>query len=144
VTGPAGAQPPLFVYGTLMFPEVLDVLLGRTPDMAPASLPGWRAAALADRVYPGLVAAPGEVTGQLLLGLDAHEMDVLDAFEDVLYERRLLDLADADATTGARQAMTYVWLDATQVLPHDWDAAHFVTTELPAYIARWSHWRQSL
>ena len=47
----------LFVYGTLMFPEVLEVLLGRTPEMAPAALDGWRAAALADRVYPGLVAA---------------------------------------------------------------------------------------
>jgi gamma-glutamylcyclotransferase (GGCT)/AIG2-like uncharacterized protein YtfP len=130
--------PPLFVYGTLMYPEVLDVLLGRTPDMAPASLHGWRAAALADRVYPGLVAAPGAASGRLLLGLDAHEMEVLDAFEDVLYERRLLELVDGG------QAMTYVWLDATQVLPHDWDAHHFVTTELTAYIARWSHWRQSL
>jgi hypothetical protein len=88
------------------------------------------------------VAAPGAVSGQLLLGLDAHEMDVLDAFEDSLYERRLLEVAGA--ASNGRQAMTYVWLDATQVLPHDWDAHHFVATELAAYIARWSHWRQSL
>jgi hypothetical protein len=121
-----------------MCPAVLEVLLGRTPEMAPASLSGWRAAALADRVYPGLVAAPGVATGQVLLGLTAHEMDVLDAFEDVLYERRTLDLDDG------RPAMTYVWLDATQVLPRDWDPHHFATAELPAYIARWSHWRQSL
>ncbi len=39
----------LFVYGTLQFPDVLRVLLGRTPDNCSAALAGWRAAALALR-----------------------------------------------------------------------------------------------
>ena len=135
------ASEPLFVYGTLMFPEVLEVLLARTPAMAPANLGGgWRAAALTDRVYPGLVAAPAPraVVGQLLLDLDDDEYEVLDAFEDVLYERRILPLTDG------RPAMTYVWLDAALVLPHDWDPAAFVTDHMPTYVAHWSDWRRSL
>jgi gamma-glutamylcyclotransferase (GGCT)/AIG2-like uncharacterized protein YtfP len=130
----------LFVYGTLMFPEVLEVLLGRTPEMAPAALDGWRAAALADRVYPGLVAArPGlAAAGRVLLGLDHHERDVLDAFEeDEVYERRPVVLADG------RPATTYVWLDAAAVLPTDWDPARFATDHLPTYVAHWSTWRRS-
>lgn len=137
---PVPQGEPLFVYGTLMFPEVLEVLLARTPAMEVATLDGWRAAALADRVYPGLVAAPapGAVDGRLLLDLDADEYEVLDAFEDVLYERRILPLADG------RPAMTYVWLDDALVLPHDWDAEAFVTDHLPTYVAHWSDWRRTL
>jgi gamma-glutamylcyclotransferase (GGCT)/AIG2-like uncharacterized protein YtfP len=131
----------LFVYGTLMFPDVLDVVLGRTPAMAPAALDGWRAAALADRVYPGLVAArPGvAAAGRVLLGLDDRERAVLDAFEeDDVYERRPVVLADGRAAT------TYVWLDGAAVLAHDWDPRRFANEHLPTYVTRWSTWRRSL
>jgi gamma-glutamylcyclotransferase (GGCT)/AIG2-like uncharacterized protein YtfP len=128
----------LFVYGTLMFPEVLEVLLGRTPEMAPAAVEGWRAAALVDRVYPGLVAADGLMAaGHVLLGLDADEHRILDAFEEETYERRPVVLADG------RAAVTYVWVVDDDVLPADWDPAHFATAELPRYVERWSTWRRS-
>jgi hypothetical protein len=141
LNGGVNEPDALFVYGTLMFPEVLDVLLGRTPDMAPAALDGWRAAALADRVYPGLVAAdrPGvAAAGRVLLGLDDHERGVLDAFEESIYERRSVVLADG------RPASTYVWLDATAVLPHDWDPSRFATDHLAVYVDHWSAWRRSM
>jgi len=131
----------LFVYGTLMFPEVLEVLLGRTPEMAPAALDGWRAAALADRVYPGLVAAtrPGvAAAGRVLLGLDDHERGVLDAFEESIYERRTVELADG------REATTYVWLDGDAVLPDDWDPHTFARDHLAVYVDHWSTWRRSM
>ena len=59
---PAGAA--LFAYGTLQFTEILGVLLGRLPEHRPGAAPGWRAAALAGRVYPGLVRADATVTGK--------------------------------------------------------------------------------
>lgn len=54
------AQGPnlLFCYGTLQFDAVLEALLKRIPERTPASAPGYRVAALAGRVYPGLVRAP--------------------------------------------------------------------------------------
>lgn len=50
-------QDRLFTYGTLLFPEVLTALLGRVANRPEADCSGWRVAALAERVYPGLVAA---------------------------------------------------------------------------------------
>ena len=44
------APEALFVYGSLLIPEVLQALLGRVPDRTAG---GWRVAALAGRRYPG-------------------------------------------------------------------------------------------
>lgn len=53
----------LFAYGTLMFPEVLQVLLGRVPDVVSATVAGWRVARLPGRIYPVMVAAEAMVRG---------------------------------------------------------------------------------
>ncbi|OEV04335.1 gamma-glutamylcyclotransferase family protein [Streptomyces oceani] len=123
-------HPDLFVYGTLRFPEVLAALLGRVPPRAPARVRGWRAAALAGHVYPGLVPAPGVITAGLVLsGLTAAERRVLDEFEGPEYEPRPLELTDGGRTC------SYVWR-GSGVLAEDWDAAAFAKCELPAYVAR--------
>ncbi|MEU6354089.1 gamma-glutamylcyclotransferase family protein [Streptomyces sp. NPDC047072] len=57
----------LFCYGTLQFDAVLEALLGRIPDRTPVSAPGYRAAALAARVYPGLVRASDRSAAGVLL-----------------------------------------------------------------------------
>lgn len=131
---------PLFVYGTLRFPEVLGELLGRTPRLEAAWVSGRRAAALPGRVYPGLVTAAGTVThGELLSGLTAREWRVLDAFEDDEY-----DLRPVFAHAGDRDiaAWTYVWL--AQVQEHDWSAPGFATEHLPRYTGRCARWRRGL
>ncbi|MEV6276142.1 gamma-glutamylcyclotransferase family protein [Nocardia sp. NPDC051832] len=123
----------LFVYGTLLFPEVLTVLLGRCPRRAPAELPGWRVAVLPDRVYPGLVADPaGVAAGMVLSGLSPAEWAVLDHFEDDEYDLRPVDLA-----TGP--AWTYVWTAAA--LPELWCSADFAATHLAAFLPRCEQWR---
>ena len=114
----------LFVYGTLQFPEVLRALLGRVPDGSPTTLDGWRAAALARRPYPGLVQADATVGGMLLTGLRAEELEVLDEYESGPYDLRKLSLADG------RPAWSYVWTDATCVLPSDWSADEFAAEHL--------------
>ena len=38
---PTGEAAPLFVYGTLVFAEVVERLLGRLPELARAAAPGW-------------------------------------------------------------------------------------------------------
>jgi len=134
----------LFVYGTLLFPEVLQAVLGRVPAMEAATLPGWRAAALPGRVYPGLVpvvatsaAEPG-AAGQVLSGLTAGEWAVLDDFEGDEYARRECTLGDG------RTAWTYVWLATHRVASHDWDPAGFVAVELPDYVDGCSEWREAI
>jgi gamma-glutamylcyclotransferase (GGCT)/AIG2-like uncharacterized protein YtfP len=127
----------LFVYGTLLFPEVLTALLGRVPPSAPAVAPGWRVAALAGRVYPGLAPDPASAaTGAVLSGLDATELVLLDAYEDVDeadYARTDITLADGTACP------TYVWLGA--VLPTTWTPDAFAAAHLGEYVLGCHAWR---
>ncbi|SNY89422.1 Gamma-glutamyl cyclotransferase, AIG2-like [Nocardia amikacinitolerans] len=154
----------LFVYGTLQFPEVLHQLIGRCPDLSPAELTGWRAAALPGRLYPGLVAdARATVRGALLSGLSAGEWAVLDAFEDDEYDLRPVDFdatvradtgvrssrhrpEDPDLTASARYApgavWTYVW--TADVTPRDWRAEEFAAEHLSAFATSCAGWRQTL
>ncbi|WP_331753015.1 gamma-glutamylcyclotransferase (plasmid) [Streptomyces sp. NBC_00637] len=127
------AQSPdvLFCYGTLQFDAVLEALLGRVPAHSPASAPGWRAAALEGRVYPGLVphAAGGAAAGMLLIDLSNEEWGILDAFEDDRYELREVTLS-----TGER-GWAYIWPDG-EVRPENWDPTGFAAKHLQAYAAR--------
>ncbi|GAA3225488.1 gamma-glutamylcyclotransferase family protein [Actinocorallia longicatena] len=126
----------LFVYGTLRFPDVLSALLGRVPVMSPGRVEGWRVAALAGRVYPGLVRAEGAAAeGVVLSGLSEDELVVLHAYEDVEYDIAVLDLTDG------RPALAYLWKG--EALAADWDVAGFATTELAAYVPGCAEWRST-
>jgi hypothetical protein len=47
--------PAVFAYGTLLFPEVVEIVVGRRLPVVPATLADHRRARLVDRVYPGIV-----------------------------------------------------------------------------------------
>jgi len=126
----------LFVYGTLLFPDVLQVLLGRVPNRTVAAAAGWRVAALAGRRYPGLVPGDGQASGMLITGLTPDEWRVLNAFEDNVYELRRLTLTDA------RHGWAYVYSDDREVLTDDWDAERFAAEHLPSYVQACAAWRR--
>ncbi|WP_078890004.1 gamma-glutamylcyclotransferase family protein [Streptomyces maremycinicus] len=120
----------LFAYGTLQFDAVLEALIGRIPQRVSASAPGWRAASLEGRVYPGLVAAPSSAApGVLLTDLSRREWTILDAFEDDRY-----DLREVTLTSGGR-GLAYIWPDG-EVRDEDWDAEQFRARHLQEYAAR--------
>ncbi|MGP4112356.1 gamma-glutamylcyclotransferase family protein [Streptomyces sp. 4N509B] len=122
----------LFTYGTLRVDRVINGLLGRVPASASDTARGWRAASLRNRVYPGLVPAPGEsVQGRLYTDLSAEEWNVLDRFEDDLYVLRRLRL------DSGRQGWAYVW-DAEEVLARNWSVEEFEAEHLDAYVSRFS------
>ena len=127
----------LFVYGTLQFADVLRVLLGRIPDSSAAALPGWRAAALARRTYPGLVPAAATAHGIVLTGLTADEVELLDDYESGPYDLRKLTLADG------RAAWAYVWTDPSIVQVPDWSPAAFATEDLPSFVVQCRDWLMS-
>ncbi|MEU7138668.1 gamma-glutamylcyclotransferase family protein [Nocardia sp. NPDC046473] len=128
----------LFAYGTLQFPEVLEVLIGRVPQRATATAPGWRVAALPGRVYPGLVPEPNALAhGVILNGLTAAEWQILDAFEDDEYDLRPIRLTDS-----TDPACTYVWTSAAT--QDDWHPTRFATNHLPYFITHSAEWRRGL
>jgi gamma-glutamylcyclotransferase (GGCT)/AIG2-like uncharacterized protein YtfP len=126
----------LFVYGSLQFPEVLFALIDRVPDHEPAAAKGWRVAALPGRVYPGLVEGDTTASGYLLTGLTRQEWQILDAFEDPVYELKKLDLIDG------RHGWTYACNPGADIEQADWNAEQFEQQHLPAYIERCTAWRQ--
>ncbi|WTH79528.1 gamma-glutamylcyclotransferase family protein [Streptomyces sp. NBC_00828] len=115
----------LFCYGTLRFADVLKALLGRIPERVPVSAPGYRAAALQGRVYPGLIvcAFGGSAPGAVLTDLSNEEWCILNAFEDERYELREITLSTGEL------GLAYVW-PGGDVRPEDWDAEDFQSRHL--------------
>jgi hypothetical protein len=116
---------------------VLRTLLDRVPANRPAIVTGWRVAALRDHVYPVLVPADTNASGQLLTGLSRAEWHVLDAFEDDLYDLVRLTLDDG------HHGWAYVGDVHSEVLPEDWNATEFTNRDLDAYVERCQRWRRS-
>ena len=132
---------PLFVYGTLLFPEVLKMLLGRIPRRAKAVLTGYRRCSIHDgpsiRLYPAIF--PEEqavVEGELLLDLSAAERQVLDAYEGADYLKVQVQVY---AEGQSRQAEAYVWqMGKRGQLRGDWDPEYFKTHHLQSYLGHLS------
>jgi len=104
------AEVPLFVYGTLMDPDILRLLIGRVPEMSDASMLGFRRYGLKGRAYPGTVREDGaRVVGKLLVGLSDAEMEIMDEYEDEDYERidemaKVVSYSDASGPSSPSRA----------------------------------------
>jgi gamma-glutamylcyclotransferase (GGCT)/AIG2-like uncharacterized protein YtfP len=95
----------LFAYGTLMWPEVLADVIGRSVEGEPAILHDARRLRVNDQVYPSLVSSEGfEVEGVIYFDLTESEIAALDRFEGSEYERRLVAI---EATGGPFEAAVY-------------------------------------
>jgi gamma-glutamylcyclotransferase (GGCT)/AIG2-like uncharacterized protein YtfP len=85
---------PLFVYGTLREPKLLQAVLGHPLDgitIRTATARGHRTVFYPGRIYPALVEAPSDAaTGELIAGLSAGDIAILDLFEGEEYVRRPL------------------------------------------------------
>ncbi|MGL5823368.1 MAG: gamma-glutamylcyclotransferase family protein [Nocardioides sp.] len=127
---------PLFVYGSLLFPEVMEVLIGRNPSRLPVAADDWRVVALPGEVYPGLVSSPGSTaSGDLVCDLTESEWDVLDAFENDIYDLAMIRFRDMGPG-----AWAYVVARPFDD-PGDWDSTGFADSQLPAYLQRCAQWR---
>lgn len=126
----------VFVYGTLLLPEVMEAVTGRAAPPRPARLVGFARRRLRGRSFPGLVEAPGtEVRGALHEGLDASALAVLDRFEGPLYERVRVRVELDDG--GGACAWTYALSPLGRPLATGdaWNLADFAARDLGAFLA---------
>lgn len=87
----------LFVYGTLINPAERMRLLGRPIDAIPARLAGY---ARGHKSYYFVAKQADAITdGAILEGLSAHDLAILDQYEEVptLYTRERIEVVAADA-----------------------------------------------
>ncbi|MBN2806068.1 MAG: gamma-glutamylcyclotransferase [Prolixibacteraceae bacterium] len=127
---------PLFVYGTLLFPEVVKKLIGKHVTQK-AVLDNYRRIEIIERgqrlPYPALLPLAGARTeGMLLSGLTAQELLLLDEYEGEEYERTEVSVL---TDTGTCKAWCYVWkANHLAVSGEDWDPEHFAANALSAWL----------
>ena len=128
----------VFVYGSLMVPEVLEAVVGRHFDARPAELHGFARCSVADpdrrAKGPVLLAEEGAVTwGLVLRGVDAASLARLDAFE------RRFHLIEVDVVTNGRAERVKMFeLPDVSRLPlvRGWSVEAFRARHLAAYLLR--------
>lgn len=134
-----GASTPIFVYGTLMYPPVLNLLLKRVPTLTPATVKGFRRCRVLNQPYPAVVIdAAASVDGLLLSGLLADEIETLHDYEGEEYV--LHTGVEAVTKEGRTTCALYLW-DTDEygdrlVCPSEpWDEQAFVDRDLDAFVA---------
>jgi inositol oxygenase len=126
----------VFVYGTLLFPEVMRAVTGRAFPAEPARVEGFARVCVRGAVFPALVERPGAATaGRLCRGVDAASLARLDAFEGALYARRALRVrTDSGETVSA-----WAWVaaaDAHGALGDEpWDPEAFARLHRAGFLA---------
>lgn len=124
----------VFVYGTLLFSPVREVVLGRATDAQPAELEGFARRCLRGVVYPGIVAAAGHsVVGAVVPGLGAADLDRLDTFEDDFYERRRVHVV-AGGIAGVAETYVVASSQAHRMEDRPWTPEDFEKTHLAAFL----------
>jgi hypothetical protein len=155
----------VFTYGTLMFPQVWQAVVGpddsgrqfaKLPATLPATLPGYQIFRVAGAVYPGIIkysppappsdsqlstlhSQPSPVPGLLHLDVDADSIARVDRFESDFYRRQPITVVTRDGRELAAEA--YVVPDESRHVLTDepWTADEFEKRgDLARFVARYT------
>ncbi|XP_022940148.1 AIG2-like protein D [Cucurbita moschata] len=132
----------VFVYGSLLSDEVVHILLKRTPQSSAAVLNDFQRLSIKGRVYPAIIPVDGKkVSGKVLSGITATELDILDAFEDVEYKRSTVEVTltaiDDLLLDSLEKLLVYVYIWNNERDPDlygDWDFEEWKRVHLDAYL----------
>lgn len=125
-------RAPLAAYGTLQFPEILEALLGRVPEVEPVAIVDHEARRLPGVAYPGLVAVhTGACPAQLIADLSVEEWDALDEYEDDFYE--LLPVMVQRQGGERAEALAYV-VPSSIASAALWTPDWFLETQLETFL----------
>ncbi|KAG2307616.1 hypothetical protein Bca4012_083387 [Brassica carinata] len=127
----------VFVYGSFQEPEVVKVMLDRTPEIIPVTLPGFKRFRLKGRLYPCVIPCEdGEVKGQLLMGLTDEELENVDAVEGNEYERVTVGVVRED-NSEKMTVKTYIWLNKDDPdIGGEWDFEEWKRLHMKLFIEK--------
>ncbi|CAK9879289.1 unnamed protein product [Sphagnum jensenii] len=127
----------VFVYGTLLAPEVVSALIHRAPTSSPALVHDYHRHGVKDRIYPAVSPAKGDkVYGKVLFDLTEWELEVFDMFEDIEYTRMVTTpilLVGTATSHDSLQAYIYVWASDVELIG-DWDYEAWRRIHLEEYM----------
>ena len=98
----------VFTYGTLMFLEVWQAVVGRSFATVEGNAAGFEVFRVRDAVFPGIIVGSGacSTTGVVYLDVDLDSIGRLDRFEDDFYERHAIAVDCRDGQQ--RMAEAYI------------------------------------
>lgn len=126
----------VFTYGTLQIPEVMQSVTGKNLKPVDATLSGYQRFKFKQRTFPGVIKNNNfSIDGMLYRGVDEQSLELLDYFEDVAYERCLLDVQVANQV---EQAFVYVTRDDYKdyLSDDEWSLEEFKSKHLKLYLKR--------
>jgi gamma-glutamylcyclotransferase (GGCT)/AIG2-like uncharacterized protein YtfP len=131
----------VFSYGTLMFPEVWQAVVGRPFASVGGHVSGFAIYRVRDAVFPGILATTSAdvVQGVVYLDVDAAAVARLDQFEDDFYRRETVALQCDDGRIC--DADTYVVPPEKRgiLTEEPWSRDEFVARgDLQRFIARFA------
>lgn len=130
----------VFTYGSLMFPEVWNIVVGREFRTVHGTLSGYSRFRVEDAVYPGIIAAADvcSVEGLIYLDVDAASVERLDRFEGEFYDRLPLSINCADGEGRIADAYTISDKYLHVLTAESWTAEWFASSGgLADFIARY-------
>ncbi len=127
----------LFVYGTLLFPEVVFALTGKKFKTKNAILLDYKRYKIFDqhisRKYPAIIESKSSVVkGKILFDIDEESLKILDFFEDKEYEKKTVIVQSDNKTF---ETIVYVWKNEFKnKLKSKWSEEEFKKKHLYNYI----------
>jgi len=129
----------IFAYGTLLFDDVMEAVVGRRFEGTPARLHGYERRRVQARSYPAIVMAEEKITeGIVFSGLDEETLERLDVFEGSAYVREWVTLE-----TGVG-AWAYVLAPGKEQLlsEQSWDPDDFLLEHGEAFLESCKRFRE--
>lgn len=131
----------IFTYGSLMFPEVWERVVGSTYPVSPARLDGYLRRQARAEIYPVIVqqGAGNHVEGMLYFGVSTKDLARLDRFEGEYYVRRSVEVF-ASREGISCEAFTYVLSERYRHLlsDSDWDPGDFLEHGLHRFLTTYT------
>ena len=122
----------LFVYGTLLFPEILHELTGKLFKTKKVRVAGFKRYKVKEEDYPAVIWDRNSfVDGVLVFNVDKRSIDILSFYEGPEYEIKEIDITTENDTI---KAYIFVWKEGLHTLENnDWDEDFFKKHALPIY-----------
>lgn len=122
----------VFVYGSLLFPEIAEGLCGKKLKSEAASLSGYSRFALKGADYPAIIKKSNStVEGKVLLNLDENAIYLLTFYEGDEYGMAPVKV---ETSSGIIDAVAFVWMGGNEFLEDfDWDEDQFESESLAFY-----------
>jgi len=122
----------VFVYGSLLFPEIADGLCGQTVKSEAATLKGFARVAIKGADYPAIIPMKNsEVKGKVLLHLNEKAIGLLAFYEGNEYK---IVPVEVETDSVIINAIAFVWKAGYEFLEDiDWNKAQFKSESLEFY-----------